>query len=443
MVIKEKVYSRHLKKKGTARKLSRWGDQLSQIMNPEGKPEALDDTLVLDMSFANFSGIITASFFAEAGAEVIKIEPPEGDPARVMTPNGETVEGVGIPFISEGRNKRHITLDISRPEEREKIKKLAARADVLIESYAPGELDSLGLGYRQLREENPGLIYIAITPYGQFGSLAEQRSAVPWSDLTSQAESGLAALIGDLPDSPAPYNWPTRAGFYAAAYATATETATASLVALFHKRRTGEGQMLDIATADAYASCVGIPATFGYVWKHARMRYGTLDYGLCPYGFFKCKDGRVAIACFRDQDFRAALKILGRWDMEENWRTLLDRITDDVTKVKELNEEIEKTVAKFTYDEIFNKFSAYAVKAARSKWKGGGMPVTTKMVTAGEAIQIDHWQKRNTFREIEHPVFGLVTLPTAGKMSETPPRIKWISANLGEDNEYVSKKYGL
>lgn len=423
--------------------MSRWGDQLSQIMNPDGKAEALDDTLVLDLSFANFSGIITASFFAEAGAEVIKVEPPEGDPARVMTPYGETVEGVGIPFLSEGRNKRHITLDVSQPDDLEKLKKLVIKADVLIESYAPGEMDSLELGYRQLKELNPGLIYISLTPYGQFGSLAEERAGIPWSDLTSQAESGLAALIGDLPDTPEPYNWPTRAGFYAAANATAVEAATAALVALFYKRATGEGQMLDIATADAYASCVGIPPTFGHVWKHSRMRYGTLDYGLCPYGFFKCKDGHVAIACFRDQDFRAALKILGRWDMEENWRSLLDRITDDVSKVKELNDEIEKTVAKFTYDEIFNKFSAYAVKAARSKWKGGGMPVTTRMVSAKEVMDIEHWQARRTFSEVEHPVFGVLTLPTAGKMSETPPRIKWISGQLGEDNDFITKKFGL
>lgn len=432
-----------MKKKGTAKKLSRWGDQLSQIMNPDGKPEALDDTLVLDLSFANFAGIVTASFFAESGAEVIKVEPPDGDPARVMTPYGETIADVGIPFISEGRNKRHITLDISQPDGREKLKTLVARADVLIETYAPGEMDNLGLGYRQLKELNPGLIYIAMTPYGQFGSLSEQRSQIPWADLTSQAESGLTALIGDLPDTPEPYNWPTRAGFYAAASATAVEAATAALVGLFHKRMTGEGQMLDIATADAYTSCVGIPPIFGNVWKHARIRYGTLDYGLCPYGFFKCKDGHVAIACFRDQDFRAALKILGRWDLEEDWRSLLDRITDDVNKVKGLNDEIEKTVARFTYDEIFTRFSAYAVKAARSKWKGGGMPVTTRMVSAKEVIDIPHWQSRNTFREVEHPVFGIMTLPTAGKMSETPPRIKWLSANLGEDNEYIAEKYGL
>jgi len=412
-------------------------------MKPEGKTEALEDTVVLDLSFANFSGIITASFFAEAGAEVIKVEPVEGDPARVMTPYGDVVEDVGIPFLIEGRNKRHIILDIEEPEAQEKLKKLISKADVLIESFAPGEMDALGLGYKQLVELNPGLIYIAITPYGQFGSMAEKQTKIPWSDLTSQAESGLAGLIGDLPDEPEPYNWPTRAGFYAAAYATAVEAATAAMVALFFQRKTGEGQMLDIATADAYSSCVGIPPTFGHIWKHSRIRYGTLDYGLCPYGFFKCKDGHVAIACFRDQDFRAALKILGRWDMEEDWRSLLDRITDDVNKVKELNEEIEKTVANFTYDEIFKRFSAYSAKAARSKWKGGGMPVTTKMVSANEVMDTEHWKVRNSFQQLDHPVFGLLTLPLAGKMTETPPRIKWVSGGVGEDNQYIFEKYGL
>ena len=94
--IKERVYSRYLQKKGAARPLSEWSRMLKQLMSHEGKPEALDDMLVLDLSYANFSGIVTASFFAEAGAEVVKIEPPEGDPARVMSPYGANVQGVGI-----------------------------------------------------------------------------------------------------------------------------------------------------------------------------------------------------------------------------------------------------------------------------------------------------------------------------------------------------------
>ena len=416
---------------------------MAEMPSPEGKPEALQDTLVLDLSYGNFAGFMAASFFAEAGAEVIKIEPPEGDPARVMSPFGVNVGGVGIPFLMESRNKRHITLDLQDEKDRENLKQLATRADVLIETFAPGEMDALGIGYRQLSKLNPGLVYVAVSPYGHYTSKARELSKIPWSDLTSQAESGLASLIGDLPDAPEPHSWPTRAGFYAAGYATAVGAASGALVALFYKRLTGEGQMVDIASADAYATCVGFPPTIGYVWKKPRPRYGTLDYGLCPYGFFKCKDGYVAIACFRDQDFRAALKILGKWKLEEDWRSLLDRITDDIDKVKQLNQEIEDAVAQYTYQEIFEKFSAYSVRAARSKWRGGGLPVTTKMLTPGEVLESEHWRVRRTFETVKHPTFGILTIPLTGKMSRTPLRVKWVSANVGEDNEYIFKKYGL
>jgi len=441
--IKERIYSRYLQKKGVSGKLSEWSQFLSKMMTHEGKAEALDDMVVLDLSYANFSGNITASFFAEAGAEVISVEPPEGDPARAMSPYGSQVQGIGIPYLMESRNKRHITLDVSSAEDRENIKRLAARADVLIETFAPGEMDAWGIGYRQLREANPGLIYIAISPYGHYTAKGRESADMPWTDLTSQAESGLAALIGDLPDTPEPYNWPTRAGFYAAGYTTAVGAACGGLVASFFKRRTGEGQMIDVASADAYTSCVGFPPTIGYVWKKPRFRYGTLDYGLCPYGFFKCKDGYVAIACFRDQDFRAALKIMGMWKLEENWKTLLHRITDDIGRVRELNDEVERAVAKYTYSEITEKFSSYSIKSARSKWRGGGLPVTTKMLTPREVLEQNHWQVRGSFPKVDHPAFGVVTLPVTGKMSKTPLRVKWISANIGEDNDYIFKKYKL
>ena len=441
--IKERVYSRYLQKKGAARNLSEWSRILTQLESHEGKAEALADMMVLDLSYANFSGDITSSFFAEAGAEVIKIEPPEGDPARVMSPYGVNVKGTGIPFLMESRNKRHITLDVSDAEDRENIKLLAKKADVLIETFAPGEMDDWGIGYRQLRELNPGLIYIAITPYGHYTAKAMEAAGMPWSDLTSQAESGLTALIGDLPDSPEPYNWPTRAGFHAAGYTSAVAAACGGLTASFFKRRTGEGQMVDIAAADAFSSCVGFAPTIGYIWKKPRFRYGTLDYGLCPYGFFKCLDGYVAIACFRDQDFRAALKLLGLWKIEEDWKTLLDRITDDIEQARVLNEHVEKAVANLSYAEISEKFARYSVKTARSKWRGGGLPVTTKMRTPAEVLKEKHWNVRGTFPKIEHPAFGLVTLPVTGKMTKTPLRVKWVSAGVGEDNDDVFKKYGL
>jgi crotonobetainyl-CoA:carnitine CoA-transferase CaiB-like acyl-CoA transferase len=201
--------------------------------------------------------------------------------------------------------------------------------------------------------------------------------------------------------------------------------------------------MLDIATAEAFVQCVGIPVIMGYIWKRPRMRYGVLDYGLCPYGFFKCKDGYVAIACFRDQDFRAALKVLKRWDLEEDWRTLLDRITDDVEKAKGLNKEIAETVSKYTYEEINSKFTEYSYKSARNKWSGGGLPVTTRMLSPEDVMQEEHWKVRKSFAEVDSKSSGKILVPMAGKMSETSPRIKWIATEIGKDNDYIKKKYGL
>ena len=125
---KEQVYARYVASGKTIEHLASWGKTLAEVMNPEGKPEVLDEILVLDASLANFSGIIAASFFAEFGAEVIKIEPPEGDPARKITPWGANVKGVGIPFMVEGRNKRYMTLDLRNSEkDRKEFEKLAEK----------------------------------------------------------------------------------------------------------------------------------------------------------------------------------------------------------------------------------------------------------------------------------------------------------------------------
>jgi len=149
---REEVYTRHGGKGGDRGKI------LAEMMNAEGKPEVLDDILVLDVSSANFAGIVAASFFAEFGAEVLKIEPPEGDPARLITPFGVTVQGVGVPFMFEGRNKRYMTLDVkNNPEDRKVFARLSKKAAVVIESFAPGEMDGWGIGYRQLVRGESGV----------------------------------------------------------------------------------------------------------------------------------------------------------------------------------------------------------------------------------------------------------------------------------------------
>ena len=435
---KEEIYTRHASSRS-----SELGKSLAEIMNPEGKAEVLDDVLVLDVSSDNFAGIIAASLFAEFGAEVIKIEPPTGDPARLMTPFGANVKGVGIPFMFEARNKRYLTLDIKNNDSDRKIfSKLAKKAAVVIETFPAGDMDSWGIGFRQLKEENPGLIYIAITPYGQYTDKAKQFARMPDSDITSQAGSGLPAEMGDVPDAGEPYNWPLRAGMWAGWYISGLSATLAGIVALLHRQNTGQGQMVDVAGMDAYSSMVGIPVSIGYTWQKARPRIGVLDFILYPYGHWKCKDGFVAIAAPRDHDFRALLKILGLWEIEDDWRYSSDRIPDILEQATHLHKLIEKETIKYTADELVRMALNYSKKSARSKWRGGGVPIVMKLMTPETAMENKQWQIRKTFQEVEDKDLGKYIISSNFvKMSASPPRVKWVSCEIGKDNDYIRDKY--
>jgi len=440
---KEEIYARHVASAKAIRHLSSWGETLAEIMNPEGKPEVLDDVLVLDASHANFSGIIASSFFAEFGAEVIKIEPNEGDPARKMTPFGANVKGVGIPFMVEGRNKRYMTLDLKNNEEdREVFGKLAKQATIVIENYAPGDMDSWGIGFRQLSHENPGLIYIAVTPYGQYTDKAKEFANLPDSDITTQAGSGLPAQIGDPATAPDPYNWPLRAGPWMGWYISGLSAALGGSIALVYRQNTGKGQMIDIAGMDAYSSMVGFPASIGYTWEKARPRIGILDFILYPYGHWKCKDGYVAIAAPRDHDFRALIKILGLWKIEDDWRYTSDRIPDVLDQAMALHKLIEAKTMQYTSDELVEKALAYSKKAARSKWRGGGVPIIMKVMTPDKTMGNRQWTTRKAFQEVEDETLGKYVISSGFvKMSESPPRVKWVSCDIGKDNDYIREKY--
>ena len=435
---KEKVLVRYAK----VERLREREELLAKLSSTEGKAEALEGIVVVDVSHANFAGIIAASLFAEFGAEVIKVEPPEGDPARKMTPFGTGVNGVGIPFLNEARNKRFITLELETEEGQEDFKRLVSKADILIDCFSPGEMDSKGIGYRQLSELNPGLIYIAISPYGHYSAKGRELSKLPDSDLTSQAASGLPAGIGDPPNSPEPYNWPLKAGIWAAWYITGINAALGGLLALLYRQATGEGQMVDIASFDSYASCVGYPVVTGFTWGKPRPRIGVLDFVLYPYGFWKTKDGYVVIAAPRDHDFRAVLKILGLWRIEDDWRYGYDRVPDVIDQAMILYKGIEQRTLQHTADELIKKAMDYSAKAARSKWRGGGVPIVMKVQTTEAVLRERNWQVRKTFQEIYDQKLGRFIIPAHFvKMSETPPRVKWVSYEIGQDNEYVRKKF--
>jgi len=415
---------------------------LKSMMSPEGKPEVLDDAVILDASYGNLSGDICSSIYAEFGAEVIKIEPPEGDPSRKFTHYGINRNGTGIPFIMEARNKRFITMDLRKEADREDFKKLVKKAHVVIDTFKPGQMDEWGIGYRQLSEINPSIVYIAISPFGHYGKKAQEMIDIPDSDITAQAASGVAANIGDPVTEGEPYNWPLRAGLWLSWYITGIEAALGGAVARYYTRSTGEGQMVDVATADSYASLVGYPVTIGFTWGKARPRIGRHDFCLYPYGFWKSKDGIVAIAAPRDHDFRALLKVLKLWKIEDDWRFTFDRIPDILPMIEEFYKLIENETVKYTSDELIKMALEYSIKSARSKWRGGGVPIIMKVQNPSDTMKNPHWAVRGSFKEFDEPDMGKFVLPVNFiKMSESPPRVKWVKCNIGQDNDYVRKKY--
>jgi len=438
------VYSKHMVKKHVQEHLTNFNNLLTEMMgSSESKPGALDDVRVIETSHANFPGIIASSMLGELGAEVIKIEPPDGDQARKISPYGVNLNGIGLPFLIESRNKYNIVLDLSHEAELEKFRKLVEQADVLIDVLEPGYMDNLGIGYRQLRELKPSLIYVAVSPYGHYTKKAEAHKKIPDTDLTAQSASGYPAITGD-PDAPEPYNYPLKAGIWTATYMSAALCVAGILTALLYRNKTGEGQMVDIATNDAISAWQGFSTVWGFTNEMPRTRVGNFDWCLFPYGYYEAKDGYVTVAAASDADFRGLLKILGRWDLEEDWRNLFDRLTTDVEVLRELEKELKKEIAKYSRAELLKKTLLYSAKAARDRLRSKGYPLIVETREPREVLKDKHWQIRQTFLEVDDQPGRKVKIPApVPKMSESPLKVKWLKPGLDEDKEAITKKYKL
>lgn len=438
MAKKEQVFSKHMTGRKTREHLDRFNDLLKSMMAPDAaKKGPLDGLKVIELGNANFPGVICAAMLGEMGAHVVKIEPRGGDAAREATYSGIYLNGAGIPFVMESRNKHLVTADIEDPAGLEKITRLASDADVVIDATPPGLLDSRGAGYRRLSEISPALIYAALSPYGHFTSRARDARHIPDTDLTAQAESGYPSLTGN-PDAPEPCNFPLRAGIWAAAYTGAAVAVAGILTALLFRTRTGRGQMVDVATYDALSSWQPFSLVWGFTNEEPRKRIGNFDWCLFPYGYYKARDGYVTVAASSDSDFRGLLKILGRWDLEDDWRYLFDRIADDPQKLEALESEIKKEIAKFTRKELFDKTFAYGAKAARDKLRSKGFPIVVETRSPQEVAADKHWEIRKSFVNIEAQGAGTITLPALPpRMSETPTRINRLMTALGADDELI------
>lgn len=423
---------------GTAPLTPPWPDWVREAEDPArvaDKPEALDDLLVLDCSVAHYGGHVLAGFLGELGAEVVKFEPPGGDPARAWGPPDATVGGEGLAFVAEGRNRHYATLNLGHPEGQELLRRLAARADVLIEGFPPGQTDAWGIGYRQLETLNPRLVYVALSTHGQFGPRAASGAhptGGPEYDLIDQALSGLAFLTGE-PGDDRPEATPTRVGSWISAYAQAAWAGVATLAALHWRVGSERGQLIDVSGAEALMRYLEYTLLLYHTGREVRQRMGVYDLAVSVYTFIPVKDGWAFIAGYTDANFGAICRIMDRPGLAQDprFRTTLDRTQPENRAA--LRDEIARWSVNYTASEILAKVFADP---------GPGVVVFGPVNRPTQTLAEAHWWERGCFGRIQDPVYGplLLAMP-AWRMTRTPPRFKVPARPAGYHNGHVYAKY--
>jgi crotonobetainyl-CoA:carnitine CoA-transferase CaiB-like acyl-CoA transferase len=279
-------------------------------------PRALDGLTVLDL--ATFvAAPFCCTLLGEFGAEVLKVEQPgRGDDLRRLgTP---AREGLSYWWLVESRNKRSITCNLRVPEGQALIKRLAATADVLAENFRPGTMERWGLGWDDLRAVNPALVMVRISAFGQTGPYRER----PGFGRIAAAMSGISYLSGYPDRPPVTPGTPTIPDYLAGAVA-----AFGALVALEHRRHSGEGQVVDVALYEPMLrmldELVPVYAATGYV----RERLGSGTEYVVPHNHYRARDGRwLAIACTNDRMFERLAEAMGRPGLARDYPTMAARV---------------------------------------------------------------------------------------------------------------------
>ena len=305
---------------------------------PETRCELLRPYRVLDLT--NEFGELAGRILADLGADVIKIEPPEGDPSRWRPPFVAQADREGsLAWWASNVNKRSVMLDLSDVEGQSHFRRLVQTTDFVLESFTPGFLDGLSLGYRALSEINPRLILVSITPFGQTGPY----SSYPATDLTLQALGGFLYVNGDA-DRP-----PLRISADLAYRHGGGQGAAGALAALFHRNRSGRGQHVDVSIQD-YIPWTPLNVTFAAQIQHANTMRQAVGFRAHTAGVrfrftWPCKDGRIAFRPLVTGSGKAQYEALVAWMTQEGFG-------DPMLTAKDWAGEDNRSISQAEYDQI-------------------------------------------------------------------------------------------
>ena len=379
---------------------------------------ALQGRRVLEL--ADESGVYCGKLFADMGADVVKVERPGGDATRAIPPflHDRPDPDGSLFFLYMNTSKRGVTLALERPEGRALFLRLAAGADLVVETFAPGRLDALGLGYETLRDANRRLVLTSISGFGQTGPRRDFRS----SDLVASALGGLMHVTGHGDDPPV-----RLAGrqMHVAASATA---AAASLVALLHASATGEGQHVDISLEEVAVSVshicgVGKWLDDGIVPRRA----GTSLFASVPSGAYACRDGLVYLMVNRPAHWKA----LARWIHEV---TGVEEVLDRMFEGPSSNRIPYRELLDLWIGELTARFDVASIYH-----EGQARHLAFTPVNGAGAVAADtQLAARGHFVEVEHPRAGQLRQPGAPyRHARTPWRAARPAPGAGEHNDEI------
>lgn len=288
---------------------------------------ALAGLRVVDFSRV-LAGPYCTMLLADFGAQVIKIESPEGDDTRQWGP--PWLDGESAYYLSANRNKRSLTLDLKTPQGQEIARQLAIKADVLVENFKAGGMARFGLDYETLSSLNPGLIYCSITGYGQHGPARD----LAGYDFIIQAEGGLMSISGPV-DGP-----PCKTGIAIVDITAGMYASHAILAALHHRGKTGQGQFIDVALFDAQLGWLANVGQNYLVSGETPRRYGNAHANIVPYEVFQTSDGYLALGVGNDRQYQSLCEAAQRPDLwnDERFQTNPGRVTHRLELLPRLRE---------------------------------------------------------------------------------------------------------
>ena len=376
----------------------------------------LEGMIVLDATQV-MAGPFCTLLLADMGAEVIKVEKPDGDDSRRIGP--PFIRGESVAYLGINRNKQSVVLDLRTDAGKDTFRRLAAQADVVAENYRPGTMERLGLGPDALRKNHPELIYVSISGFGQTGPYAMR----PGYDLVAQGMSGIMSVTG-YPDSP-----PVKISIPLADLNAGSFAAYGVLSAYIHRLKTGQGQVVETSLLEAAIAYT--------VWESAELwgsgetpqPKGSAHRMVAPYQALETSDGYVNFAIGNQGIWERFCNAVGLEALISD-----PRFASNPTRVqhyRELADGLELTTR--------TKTSAEWLKLC----EGIGVPAGP-IYNMAQVYEDPHVRERGMIQQLEHPVAGLINhigLPV--KMSLTPGEIRMPAPTLGQHTSSVLARYGF